>query len=221
MDSEGILKFLRALAKNNNREWFEKNKERYLTAKDEFEKFIIELLPELIKFDDSLKGLEPRKLIFRIYRDVRFSKDKTPYKNNFGASFSASGKGMGTPGFYFQLQPGNESFVAAGLFMPDTECLAKIRQEIDYNGDRLEKIAKHPTFKKHFSKFWDENKLKTMPKGYPKDHPRMEWLKLKSFMVVHTFTDKQILDKKLIKNLAEVMRAAKPLNDFLKEANAN
>src|SRR5882757_4348725 len=108
MDSEEILKFLTALAKNNNREWFEKNKERYLTAKDEFEKFVTALLPELIKFDDSLKGLEPKKLIFRIYRDVRFSKDKTPYKNNFSASFSASGKGMGAPGFYFQLQPGNE-----------------------------------------------------------------------------------------------------------------
>ena len=220
MDAEGILKFLNALAKNNNREWFEKNKTRYVTAKEEFEKFITELLPELIKFDSSLKGLEPKKLIFRIYRDIRFSKDKTPYKNNFGASFSATGKGMGTPGFYFQIQPGNESFIAAGLFMPGTEYLAKVRQEIDYNGERLGKILKDPKFKKYFSKFWDEDKLKTMPKGYPKDHPHIEWLKLKSFIVVRTLTDKQILDKKLMKNLADTMRAAKPLNDFLKEANA-
>ena len=98
--------------------------------------------------------------------------------------------------------------------------LAKVRQEIDYNGARLDKILKDPKFKKYFSKFWDEDKLKTMPKGYPKDHPHIEWLKLKSFIVIHTLTDQQILDKKLIKNLADMMRAAKPLNDFLREANA-
>jgi len=167
-----------------------------------------------------LRGLEPKKLIFRIYRDIRFSKDKTPYKNNFGASFASSGKGTGTPGFYLQIQPGNESFIAAGLYMPDNEYLARIRQEIDYNGDKLEKIMKAPKFKKLFPKFWDEDKLKTVPKGYPKDHPRIEWLKQKSYLVILPITDKQVLDKKFLKTLADIMRTAKPLNDFLKEANA-
>src|SRR5690242_16292312 len=100
MDFPLILKFLKDLARNNDREWFEKNKTRYLVAKDEFEKVTAALLKEMIEFDQSLAGLEPKKLIFRIYRDVRFSKDKRPYKNNMGAAFSATGKGLGTPGYY-------------------------------------------------------------------------------------------------------------------------
>ena len=151
MNFEKALKFLKDLSKNNNREWFEKNKSRFTECKDEFEGFVSVLLDDMIQFDSSLAGLNPKKLIFRIYRDVRFSKDKTPYKKNFSAGFSAEGKGMGTPGYYFHIQPNGESFVAAGLFQPVPENLAKIRQEIDYNGDQLKKIFNekkfHPSIK--------------------------------------------------------------------------
>lgn len=220
MNLELVFKFLKDLAKHNDRVWFEKNKTKYLEAKENFEQFVEKALEAIIKFDDSLAGLNPKKLTFRIYRDVRFSKDKRPYKTNMGASFSPSGKGMGIPGYYLHLEPGDKSFVATGLFMPEPDKLAKVRQEIDYNGDQLSKIVSNKKFKKHFKGFWNEDALKTTPKGYPKDHPHMEWLKLKSFVMTHAFTDKQVKDKKFLKTLAEVSKTAKPLNDFLKEAIA-
>jgi uncharacterized protein (TIGR02453 family) len=220
MNFEGALKFLKDLDKHNNREWFEKNKPKYIEAKEGFELFVGDLLEEMIKFDDSLTGLEARKLTFRIYRDVRFSKDKKPYKKNMSAAFSSTGKGLGSPGYYFHLEPGNKSFVGIGMFMPVPENLAKIRQEIDYNGAGLEKIFKAKEFKKNFVKFWDDDKLKTAPKGYAKDHLHVEWLKLKSFIVTHEFTDRTLADKKFLKTLVTVMKSGKPLNDFLKEAVA-
>lgn len=218
MDIAYILKFLKSLARNNNREWFERNKPKYLESKIYFEEFVTVLLKEMVEFDRSLATLDPKKLIFRIYRDVRFSKDKRPYKTNFGASISASGKGVGRPGYYLQIEPGNKSFIAGGLYMPEPEKLAKVRQEIDYSGDRLEAIMKDKKFKKYYPKFWDEDMLKTAPKGYPKDHPRIDWLKLKSFIVVHDLTDTQVTDKKFLKTTLDAFRALKPLNDFLVEA---
>ena len=220
MDTDLILKFLKKLAKNNNRDWFEKNKPSFLEAKEEFELLVKDLLEDMIAFDNSLGGLDHKKLIFRIYRDVRFSKDKRPYKNNFGAAISSVGKGLGMPGYYFQLQPGNHSFVAVGLFQPEPDKLAKVRQEIDYNGAQLEKIFKEKKFKSNFKAFWDEDALKTMPKGYPKDHPHSAWLKLKSFIVVHEFSDKEVTDKKILKTVVNVLKSGKPLNDFLKESLA-
>jgi uncharacterized protein (TIGR02453 family) len=218
MNFEPTLIFLKKLAKNNNREWFEKNKPHFLELKTDFEEFASDLLKELIKFDESLGNLDPKKLVFRIYRDIRFSKDKTPYKTNMSAGFSSAGKGTGVPGYYVQIEPGNKSFIASGLYLPSAEYLTKIRQEIDYNGDQLVKILSEKKFKKDFGKFWDEDKLKTMPKGYSKDHAHIELLKLKSFMVLHYFADAEVTDKKFLKNLASVMKTAKPLNDFLKEA---
>ncbi|HTE34750.1 MAG TPA: DUF2461 domain-containing protein [Chryseolinea sp.] len=220
MKFDDILKFLKDLSKHNDREWFEKNKERYLSNKSTFEIFVGDVLKGLSAFDDSLGGLDPKKLTFRIYRDVRFSKDKTPYKKNMSAAFSPTGKGMGTPGYYFQIEPGNRSFLAVGLFMPTPENLSKIRQEIDYSGDRLQKIFDNRSFKKNFSRFWDEDKLKTAPKGYAKDHPYLEWLKLKSFIVEHSFKDTEVLDKNILKKITDIMRSAKPLNDFLRDAIA-
>ncbi len=218
MNFETALKFLKDLSKHNNREWFEKNKAKYTEAKEGFEQFVIDLHEEMVKFDESLAGLDPKKLTFRIYRDVRFSKDKSPYKKNMSAAFSSTGKGMGTPGYYFHLQPNNQSFVGIGMFQPVPDNLTKIRQEIDYNGAELEKIFKEKSFKKNFLKFWDEDKLKNPPKGYTKDHPYVEWLKLKSFIITHEFVDQTVTNKRFIKNLVEVMKAGRPLNDFLKEA---
>jgi uncharacterized protein (TIGR02453 family) len=218
MDFEIILKFLKDLAKHNDRTWFEKNKSRYNAAKEGFEFFVAALLEEMIKFDDSLLGLNPKKLTFRIYRDVRFSKDKSPYKKNMSAAFSSAGKGLAVPGYYFHIEPGNKSMVGAGMFMPVPENVAKIREEIDYNGDKLQKIFKEKKFNTNFASFWDEDKLKTAPKGYAKDHPHVEWLKLKSFIVTHTFKDSEVTDKKFLKKVTAVMKSVKPLNDFLKEA---
>jgi uncharacterized protein (TIGR02453 family) len=217
MDFNKTFYFLKKLSRNNNREWFEKNKPRYLEIKTDFESFVADLLHEMIAFDESVTGLDPKKLVFRIYRDVRFSKDKTPYKTNISAGISAAGKGTGIPGYYFQIEPGNKSMLASGLYLPSSENLAKIRQEIDYNGEQLTAIVNGKHFKKTFGKLWDEDKLRTMPKGYPKDHPHIEYLKLKSFMVIRMFSDTDVTNKKFLKNLLDGMKAAKPFNDFLTE----
>jgi uncharacterized protein (TIGR02453 family) len=220
MSFEFILKFLKDLSKHNDRTWFEKNKPRYLEAKQTFEDFIAALLKELTKVDDKLAGLEPKKLPFRIYRDVRFSKDKSPYKVNMGAGFSPNGKLVQEPGYYIHIEPGNKSFLAGGIYMPDAANLAKVRQEIDYNAERLSKILKDKTFKKHFGGLDEFDKLKTMPKGYSKDHPHIEFLKLKSFIVTHMYTDKEVMDKKFIKTIASHGKVIRPLIDFIREAQA-
>ena len=212
-----ILKFLRDISRNNNREWFEKKKPRYLQTKEYFEDFLEALHKELLKFDESLAGLNPRKQGFRIYRDVRFSKDKRPYKVNMGAGFSAHGKMEQEPGYYIHIEPG-KSFVAGGLYMPDPTNLSKIRQEVDYNADGLLKILNNKKFKKYFKGLDDFDQVKTAPKGYPKDHPHIDLLKNKSFIVSRYFTDTQVKDKKFVKQLVEICKAIKPLNDFLKEA---
>lgn len=220
MNFEAAFKFLKDLGKHNDRQWFEKNKPKYLAAKEDFEGFVGDLLKRMIEFDDSLVGLESKKLTFRIYRDVRFSKDKRPYKKNMSAAYSSAGKSMSTPGYYFHIEPGDKSFVGVGLFQPDPEKLGKIRQEIDYNGESLTAIFKDKKFKKYYTKFWDEDALKTAPKGYAKDHPHADWLRLKSYIVTHTFTDAEVFKPKFINHLVDVMKAAKPLNDYLKDAVA-
>lgn len=219
MEFNSILKFLKDLARNNDREWFEKNKSRYIESKTQFDGFVADLLHAMIAVDESLAGLDPRKLTFRIYRDVRFSKDKRPYKTNMGASLSASGKkGMGKPGYYLHIEPGNKSFVAAGLYMPMPEELAKVRQEIDYNGDKLKKILNEKKLKTLYGDFWNEDALKNVPKGYDKEHAHGEWLKLKSFIITHEIKDVELTDKNFLKNVVKIMKASKPLNDFLTEA---
>ena len=217
MDFPQILKFLSSLARNNNRDWFEKNKDVYLQAKENFEDVVGVFLLELIKFNPKLAGLNPKKLPFRIYRDVRFSKDKSPYKVNMGAGFSSSGKMIQEPGYYLHIEPG-KSFVAGGMYMPDPKNLSKIRQEIDYNGEKLEKILRDKNFKKWFKGLDTFDKLKTAPKGYPKDHLRLGWLQHKSYIVSHPFTDAEVKDKKFLKKCVEASKTLKPLNSFLTEA---
>ncbi|CAN5206432.1 DUF2461 domain-containing protein [soil metagenome] len=217
MDLSYILSFLQKLAKHNDRVWFEKNKNTYLQSKDYFELFVSKFLEELILFNPEFAALNPKKLAFRIYRDVRFSKDKSPYKNNMGAGFSPNGKLVQEPGYYLHIQPG-KSFIAGGMYMPDAPLLAKIRQEIDYNGDKLEKVLADKKFKKWFGALETEYKLKTMPKGYAIDNPRIELLKNRSFIVSHDFTDAQVKDKKFLKQIVEAAKVMKPLNAFLKEA---
>lgn len=219
MDFKQILKFLQTLSKHNDRVWFEKNKDTYLQAKENFELFVEKFLVELSKFNPSLAGLNPRKLPFRIYRDVRFSKDKSPYKTNMGAGFSPNGKLVQEPGYYLHIEPGR-SFLAGGIYMPDPSNLSKIRQEIDYNGEKLEKILKDKKFMKWYKDFSDFDKLKTVPKGYAKDHPRLDWLQHKTFIVSHAFTDKEVQDKNFLKTLTEASKAMKPFVEYLKEAIA-
>ncbi len=215
---ENILSFLRSLARNNNREWFEKNKNRYLDARAEFEEFVAQLCKDLPTIDPTLAGTDPKKSIFRIYRDVRFSKDKRPYKTNFAAAFSSIGKGLGMPGYYFHIEPGGKSMVAGGLYMPEAEKLAKVRQEIDYNGESLHRVLSDRKFRKWFDGLWDGDQLKTIPRGYPKDHPDAALLKLKSFITEHVFSDEEVKSRRFYKSVLAAFDAMRPLNVYLTEA---
>lgn len=218
MDLQFILKFLKDLARHNDRAWFEKNKSRYLEAKASFEDVVEAVLEQLQKFDAGMADLDPKKLPFRIYRDVRFSKDKRPYKTNMGAGFSPKGRLIQEPGYYLHIEPGNKSFIAGGIYMPDADNLAKIRQEIDYNPEGLKKILSSKKFKELFGGFDDFDKLKTVPKGYQKDHPNIDWIKLKSFIVTMPLTDGQVADKKFVGLVKSACKSIKPLNDYIKDA---
>ena len=220
MDMHVIIQFLKQLEKNNNREWFEKNKAKYLAAKATFDELVVDLLPRMVAVDPLLATLDPKKLSFRIYRDVRFSKDKRPYKNNMGAGFSANGKMVQEPGYYLHIQPGNQSFIAGGFYMPDTDKLQRIRQEIDYNTAVFEKIINDKKFIKTFGTLDEGDKLKTAPKGYPKDHPHLHWLQHKSYIAVRNFSDDEVLSKTFIKNIVQACEQVLPLNTFLRTAIA-
>lgn len=209
---EHILPFLKKLKKNNNKEWFDKNKDEYLLAKAELEKCIGEVLS--YNFDEELAGLEPKKCIFRIYRDTRFSKDKIPYKLNMGASLTGGGKKMGRAGYYLHLEPG-ECFLGGGIYMPEPDALKKIRQEIDYNGKELNKILSAKSFTKYYDDIWREESLQRVPKGYEPEHEHADLLKLKHFIVLHSFDDKMILEKGFAKYVASALKEVKPLNKFL------
>lgn len=211
------LDFLKKLKANNKKEWFDTNRSAYETARKDFTSFLELLVPELSGFDNSLKGLEAKKCVFRINRDIRFSNDKTPYKTNFGASISPGGKKSMTPGYYIHIEPG-KSFLAGGVYMPEAPILAAIRQEIDYNAKEFKKILAAKEFVKYFGGIADEGKLRTAPKGYAKDHPQIELLKNKHFIVVHNFKDDKIHSKDFVKYCLAVFKAMYPFDLFLRRA---
>ena len=217
MNTENILSFLTDLAQNNTRDWMHANKKVYQQAKQDFEALTIELIDEMVAFDPDIEGLVAKDCVFRLNRDIRFSKDKSPYKLNFGASITKGGRKSHWSGYYVQIQPNGESFMAGGSYMPASENLAKIRQEIDYNADEFRKLIAADDFKKYFGELMGEQ-VKTSPKGYKKDNPNIDLLRYKSFTMWHKITDKQVLGKNYKKQILEVFQAMKPVNDFLNTA---
>lgn len=218
MISKSTLEFLTRLGKNNNREWFEKNRAKYEAAKADVESSVEKIIVAVKKFDKRIGDeITAKKCLFRIYRDVRFSGDKRPYKTNMGAYISPGGKKTIAPGYYVHIEPG-KAFLAGGMWMPPAPELAKIRQEIDYNLDEFRKILKAKSFKDCFGDLDREDKLATAPKGYPKDHAGIDLLKLKSFVAVAELSDKELLSKDFSKTAEKIFKAMKPLNDFLQRA---
>ncbi len=214
---KSTLDFLTAIKCNNNRDWFIANRPLYQSAKDNFDSFVQEVINGIIKFDPILKGLEAKSCVYRFNRDIRFSSDKSPYKSHFGAFIVRGGKKNGDrlAGYYFHIEPG-QSILAGGAYMPPAPWLAAIREKIDERPDELHKIIKNKNFIKYFGELSGE-KLKTMPKGYPKDHPQIELLKLKSYLVVNEVPDKMVLSNDLFEHVISVFKAMKPLNDYLNE----
>lgn len=215
-----IIKFLKALKQNNNREWFTQNKEFFQSTKNNFNDIVETLITGIAKHDNDIAGLEAKDCIFRIYRDIRFSKDKTPYKTNFGAYMAPGGKKSGKTGYYIHIEPGGSSFLAGGLYMPPSEQLKAIRQEIDYNIEEFKKIIGDKNFVKYFGSVTGD-KLKKAPKGYPADHPEIELLKFKSYIVMHKVKDNQLLDEGFLKYAIDVFGVMQPFNGFLNRAVVN
>ena len=214
---KSTLDFLTAIKCNNNREWFIGNRPLYLNAKNNYESFVQEVINEIINFDPILKGLEVKSCVYRFNRDIRFSNDKSPYKSHFGAFIVRGGKKNGDrlAGYYFHVEPGR-SILAGGAYMPPSPWLTAIREKIDESPDELVKIIKAKNFVKYFGELSGE-KLKSAPKGYPKDHLHIELLKLKSYLVENEVKDKMVLSNDYFDHVINVFKAMKPLNDYLNE----
>lgn len=217
MIQPSTLQFLKALKKNNNREWFEKNRPKYENAKQDYLDFVAEVLEGMKLKDKTLEFLEPKQCVFRINRDVRFSKNKDPYKTNFGASFSKGAKKVDCAGYYFHLEPG-ACFIGGGLWMPMAPELKKLRQEIDYCFKEFNGILQHKEFKKTFQGLSTDAKLARPPKGYDIDNPAIELLKLKSFTAITPLSDKEVLDPAIVKRTLSIFKTIAPLVHFLNRA---
>jgi uncharacterized protein (TIGR02453 family) len=214
------LEFLRKLRRNNNRAWFEQHKQEYEELVKLPMQSLIASLQPLVEMFAPEYDLNPRKALFRIYRDVRFSKDKTPYKTHVAAHVVLRGKAKGTEGsgFYLHIEPGNV-FLGAGIYMPTSEDLKKIRTAIDEKPEEFLSILKNRLFKKTFTTLEGE-KGKRPPQGYRHDHPMLEWLRYKQFYVWLEWPERECYNRVFIKKVARVYKTALPLVRFLNAAMA-
>lgn len=218
MLQKSSLDFLKKLRRNNNKEWMDANRAMYENARDDFRNLVEYLVTEIGKYDPDIAVLDPKRCIFRQNRDIRFSADKSPYKLAFGAFMNKGGKKTATGGYYIHAEPGN-CFIAGGLWMPEKEELAKIRQEIDYNIEELNAIMNNRSFKKYFPDGFDSGyAISRPPKGYDETNPALPYLKLKSFTVSLAFTDGDFLDKKTAKEIVRIFKMLHPLVSFLNRA---
>lgn len=212
---KNILHFLSELKQNNNREWFAQNKIWYEQVKNEFEQLGLHLIAEISKFDEDIKHVEVKECVFRIYRDVRFSHDKSPYKTHFGIYIASNG-GRKSPrgGYYLHLDP-EKSFVGCGVWMPQPDVLKALRQSIYDNIEEFEEILNQPEFKKTYPTLTDEGKMKKVPLGFPTNFPQAEILKNKSFLVDYELTENDLQSPDFVANIIHLTQIAKPFLSFL------
>ena len=219
MLSKDTLQFLDDLKANNNRDWFLDNKKRYETFKKDYQHLVADLLDAMKPLDPSLEMLEVKNCTFRINRDIRFSKDKTPYKSHLGIWLSSGAKGLNRSGYYIHLENGS-SFIAGGLYCPEATDLKKMRKEIAYFYEDLETILNEKEFKKEFNDFDrdEKNTLKNPPRGYEKEHPAIDLLKLKSFESSQKINFSTAGTKDFVTTVSKKLILLKPLNDFINRA---
>ncbi len=213
MINENIFKFLQKLEKNNNREWFTENKHLYTEAFNDMLKVVERLIPRVGEFDDDIKTLEPKKCMFRIYRDVRFSKDKSPYKVNFGGYLVKGGKSSGNAGYYLHLE-NNNSFIAGGIHLPPAQNLKKIRQEIYYHVDEFKKIIEDKENIKLFKEI-SGDKLLRPPKDFDPEFADIELLKYKSYGFVHTISNDVCMAPGFEDYVLKIFKQLSPMVKFL------
>lgn len=214
-----ILEFLTDLSQNNNREWFAENKSAYLYVKNEMELLVENMISKISVFDVSISDQLSKKCLFRIYRDVRFSKNKIPYKINMGAVIVSGGRKTGKAGYYIHIEP-DKSFLAGGVYLPEAKILKAIRQEIQYNTEEYKSIIGKKDFKQLFGEVYGE-KLKRPPKGFPAEFGDMELLKYKSYAIIHPFSDLELLQNSFLEDAVQVFKKMKAYNDFINRSFAD
>ncbi|SDW97269.1 TIGR02453 family protein [Lutibacter oricola] len=206
---KSTIDFLKKLHKNNNRDWFNDNKPAFLEEQKKTKEFYNAIMEKLKEHDDIDKFK-----FFRIYRDVRFSKDKTPYKAHFAGSFARATKRL-RGGYYLRVRPG-ESFLAGGFWEPNKEDLLRIRKEFEMDTVEIRKILNDKTFIKQFGKL-QGTALKTAPRGFDKEHPDMDLIRMKQFIIVRNFTDKEVLASNFLDELDDSYKAMRPYFDYMSE----
>jgi uncharacterized protein (TIGR02453 family) len=213
------LKFLKGLKKNNNKPWFDAHRKEYESAKANFADFIQTVIDKHGKKDKTIASLKAKDCMFRINRDIRFSKDKSPYKTNFGASISQGGKKSMLAGYYFHCEPG-EAFIGGGIWQPMPPELKKVRQEVDYNFKEFKKIISSKKFKSVYGELYKGNdvSLIRLPKGYEENNPAKEFLKLKSYLAMTNMSEKELSSKKVLKKTLNAFAALQPLVEFINKS---
>lgn len=211
--SKETLQFLSDLKDNNNREWFNSNKERYKTAHEEMIHFADDLLNEMNQVD-QIETPNGKKSLMRIYRDVRFSPDKSPYKKNFGGGLKRATSTL-RGGYYYHIQPG-QSFVGGGFWGPNSDDLKRIREELHNDDSGLRKIINSKSFKQYFGELKGET-VKTAPKGFQKDDPAIDLIRHKQFVVMRSFTDAEVLDPEFLSEVVKTYSAMLPFLDYMSE----
>ena len=217
MISKETFRFLQQLRLNNDKVWFDANRSLYARLRKEFEDFLEIVISEISQFDREGAQTTAKASKFRINRDIRFSNDKLPYKTNFGAFIAKGGRKGINSGYYIHVEPG-ECFLAGGIYMPSAPMLKAIREEIYENIDEFKDLLLAPTFVKHFGDRIGEEKLKSAPRGFPKDFAGMDYLKYKSYTVLKSEPDSIYQKADFIKEVKEVFRAMAPFNQFLNRA---
>ncbi|MBT8294516.1 MAG: DUF2461 domain-containing protein [Eudoraea sp.] len=207
--TKDTLGFLSELKRNNNREWFEEHKPEFKSLQTGVKGFYNSLMDKMKEHDD----IEKLK-VFRIYRDVRFSKDKTPYKSHFAGSFSRAGAKL-RGGYYLQIRPG-ESFIAAGFWQPNSQDLLRIRKEFELDATPFRKLINSPSFKKTWGELVGEE-VKTAPKGFNREDPNIDLIRKKAFIFVRKFTDKEVLSKDFIDEVNNSFKEIRPYFDLMSE----
>ncbi len=215
MAFQNIFSFLHRLSQNNNRDWFQSHKPEFLKAKENFLVITEIMIKEIGKFDPEINFLQAKDCIFRIYRDVRFSKDKSPYKTNFGAFMVPGGKKSGKAGYYMHLDP-QGSFLAGGVYMPPSDQLKKIRNAIFENPEELKKIIGEASFRENFGGI-SGDKLKRVPKGFPSDFPDIDLLKLKSYIAIKNYDETSVIQEDFLSEAKTVFYQMSPFIKYLNQ----
>lgn len=208
---KSALSFLQDLKRNNNREWFTENKKRFQFENDQFISFAEDILQEMNK-SDNIETPTGKKSVFRIYRDIRFSKNKTPYKTHFSGSFKRATEEL-RGGYYFHIEPGN-SFIGGGFWGPNPKDLLRIRKEIQTDASELKEIINAKQFVSTFGQL-DGEKVKTVPRGFDKNHPDLELLRFKQFIISKKISDKEILHENFSSKVSETFKAMRPFFNYM------